>query len=290
MGWKPPASRRLAVALEDDRGRGVAHRAVGGRGLALELGRRARRGARQRAIGLVGLDDVGVVDARHDRRRVEPGDAAQAGGEVAVLVEHERRRELHELQRAEGGVAERRVLHAGGDDGAARARGGRHVVLGLRLERHPVLAEVAIAAGLALGRVAAVDVLLGALGQPDEGELPVELGAVAPAQRGQRRRGRVGPRAAGVGEVPDGDRLHEQHCGTSPPPARRRRCGAVSAVARGRALARRPHARRCHARRAEWPRCRSRRPRRLVLRARSVEHRARAPWPRSPPSASPWEG
>ena len=147
-------------------------------------------------------------------RRVEPGYAAQAGGEVAVLVEHERRRELHELQRAEGGVAERRVLHAGGDDGPAGARGGGHVVLGLRLERHPVLAEVAIAAGLALGRVAAVDVLLGALGQPDEGEPPVELRAVAPAQRGQRRRGRVGPRAAGVGEVPDGDRLHKQHCGT----------------------------------------------------------------------------
>ena len=121
------------------------------------------------------------------------------------------------------------------------------MVLGLRLERHPVLAEVAIAAGLALRRVAAIDVLLGALGQADEGELPVELGAVAPAQRGQGRRRGVGPRAARVGEVPDGDRLHKQHCGTWPPsapaaPPRRRH-----AVARARALARRTRTRRCHA-------------------------------------------
>ena len=120
------------------------------------------------------------------------------------------------------------------------------MVLGLRLERHPVLAEVAIAAGLALRRVAAIDVLLGALGQADERELPVELGAVAPAQRGQGRRRGVGPRAAWVGEVPDGDRLHKQHCGTWPPSARAAPPRRLTAVARARALAHRTRTRRCH--------------------------------------------
>ena len=163
------------------------------------------------------------------------------------------------------------------------------MVLGLRLERHPVLAEVAIAAGLALRRVAAIDVLLGALGQADERELPVELGAVAPAQRGQGRRRGVGPRAARVGEVPDGDRLHKQHCGTWPPSARAAPPRRLTAVARARALAHRTRTRRCHVHRAAPPRCRPRRPRRCLWRARSVEHRARAPWSRSPPPASPRE-
>src|SRR4029453_11136453 len=89
----------------------------------------------------------------------------------------------------------------------------------------PVLAEVAIAAGLALGRVTAVDVLLRALGEPDQRQLPVELGAVAPAQRGEGGRRRVGPRAARVGEVPDDYRLHKQHCGSWPAPARWARGG-----------------------------------------------------------------
>ena len=74
-----PGLQALAAALEDQRGRGVAHRPVGGGGLALELGGRARGGARQGAIGLVGGEDVGVVDARDDRTGVEPVDAAQAG-------------------------------------------------------------------------------------------------------------------------------------------------------------------------------------------------------------------
>jgi len=60
-----------------------------------------------------------VVDAADELHRVQARYAAQAGGEVAVLVEHERRRELHELQCTEGGVAECRILQARGHDRAA---------------------------------------------------------------------------------------------------------------------------------------------------------------------------
>ena len=68
------------------------------------------------------------------------------------------------------------------------------------------MAEAQVAARRAGRRVAAADVLVGLLGQPDEDQPPLQLVAVAPAQDGVRRGRRVRPRAAGIREMRDLDR------------------------------------------------------------------------------------
>ena len=80
----------------------------------------------------------------------------------------------------------------------AVTRGRGSVVKGMPRWRKP---EVA-ARGLR-GRVAALHVLLGLLGQPDRDEPPLQLRAVAPAQHREGRRRRVRPRASRVGEMRD---------------------------------------------------------------------------------------
>ena len=73
------------------------------------------------------------------------------------------------------------------------------------LKRHPVAAKRRVSDRAAQRAVAALDVQLGVLGEADRHERPAQLIAVAPAQRRERRRRRIGPRAARVGEVGDVD-------------------------------------------------------------------------------------
>ena len=194
MCWKPPASSRR---------RRVADLAVRARGLALRLGRGALGGARLGAVGLVGGLDLRRPDGADDRVDVEPLDARERDREVVVVLHHQRRREPAELQRAEHRMLELGRLQAGRHDRPARLAGRGDARARLGRERHAAAAEAHVAAGRAGRRVAAADVLLGVLGQPDGDEPPPQLGAVAPAQHGVRRGRRVRPRAPRIREVGD---------------------------------------------------------------------------------------
>src|ERR1019366_433360 len=86
---------------------------------------------------------------------------------------------------------------------------GGHPRAWLAQERHAVAAaKLEIAKDAARGRVAAVEVALGILGQPDRDDPPAQLLAVAPAQNRQIRAGAVGEGATRVGELRDRDLIH----------------------------------------------------------------------------------
>ena len=86
-----------------------------------------------------------------------------------------------------------------GDDRAAAARGRRDALLERRAERHAVaVAEVSVA-GHSRRACSPRSRRLGALGQPDHHEPPLDLVAVAPVEHAEGRDGGVGPRAARVG-------------------------------------------------------------------------------------------
>ncbi len=209
--------------LEDERRRGVAHGAVGVRGAALELGRRARRGARPGAVVLVGGDDVGVIDPRDDRVAVEPVDGGERVAQHRGVLEHTGRRELRELQRAQRRLLVPRGIQPRRDDRPAARRGGAQRRLRGVGERHPeAVKRPAPADRCVARRVAAGGVLRGVLGQPDRDERPAQAVAVAPAQRRVRRMGGVRPRAAGIREV--GDLDHLLRAVTRLTPVRRRPC------------------------------------------------------------------
>jgi hypothetical protein len=202
-GLEAAGLERLPVAGEPQRRRRVADVAVGLGRLALRLGRRAGGGARLGAVALVRLLHLGAVERGDDGRDVEPLDPPQRDREVVGVVEHQRRREPAELQSAERGQLAARVLQPRRHDRPAREAGGGDARPRLGRERHPAVAEAQVAPRRAGRRVAAADVLVGLLGQADGDEPPLELVAVAPAQHRVGRRGRVGPRAARIGEVGD---------------------------------------------------------------------------------------
>jgi len=189
--------------VEDQRGRRVAHGAIGVRGFALELGRSTRRGADERAVILVGGLHGAVVQAADQLRGARH--AGERRGQPGVGVELQRGGEARELERAEDRQLERWVGQPGRHHGATRAA-RRHVPRPRpRVERHPVAAEAQVAGCPGDRRVATRVVLCGVLGQPDQRQPPGQLGAVAPLQHGQRRRGRPRPRAAGIAGVQDRD-------------------------------------------------------------------------------------
>ena len=96
---RPPGACR---SLEHDRRRREAHRAVGGRRLALELGRRAGGRARLGAVALVGLGHLGRVElAPTISAASTPGTLRSARLELALVLEHQRRGEVRQLQRPE---------------------------------------------------------------------------------------------------------------------------------------------------------------------------------------------
>ena len=196
--------------LEDDRGRGVADRAVAFGVAALDVGggavRRGGRGrGRPRRPGGTSASSIEATIASASR----PVDRRQRRAQVVGLVEQAGGRELHQLDRPQRRVAERGVDLAGGDDRPAGGRGARHPRLHAGPERHPEAAlELAVAGGEAARRVAALFVAAGVLAEPDQDQAPVELVAEAPAQPGDRRARGVGPGTARVGEVPGDDRFH----------------------------------------------------------------------------------
>ena len=192
-GLQPPL-----VAGEDQRRRGVAHRPVALGGLALRLGRRALRGARLGAVGLVGALDLGAVERGEQGGDVQPVDALKGVGEVVGIIEHERRREPRRTAaRGRRGELARGVLQARRDDRAAGQAGRAHAVARLGRERHPAVAEAQVAARRAGGRVAAPDVLVGLLGEADRAPAASSAG---------RRSASAGRRARGTRSTPTGSR------------------------------------------------------------------------------------
>ena len=138
-----------------------------------------------------------------------PGHRRQHRAEVAVVVQQARRRELEQLKRPQGGLAQRRVELARRDDRPAGARRPGHPRLALEAEGHPeALREALLGVEQPVGRVAAPLVGLGGLAQPDQHEPPLDLIAEPPPQPGVGRAERVGPRTCGVGEVRGGDCGH----------------------------------------------------------------------------------
>ena len=83
--------------LEDERGRGVAHRPVGLAGLALEVCRTALGLAGLALVGLVGLADARIIEGGDDRLRIEAGNVLQRLCELGVLVEQQGGVEPREL-------------------------------------------------------------------------------------------------------------------------------------------------------------------------------------------------
>src|SRR5205085_5749284 len=108
-------------------------------------------------------------------------------------------------ERAQHSAREVAGLHARRDDRATRPPGRDHARAGDERERHAVPAEAQPALRHALGGVAALLVDRRVLGEADGHDAPVELVAEAPADRAHETLARVRPRAAGVGDLRDGD-------------------------------------------------------------------------------------
>jgi hypothetical protein len=204
VGGRPPIERRVEVGdhdvvglerlesagleplpagpLEDQRGGGVPHGAVCVRGAPLELRRRPGRRARAGPVGLVGGDDLGIVDPRHDRVGVQAVHARERRAKRVGVVQGSGGRELSELERPQRGVLERRFRQPGGHDRAAGGRGRAEAGLGGDLKRHAEAAEAPVPGRRPRRRVAARRVLGGVLGEPDHHGGPAQLVAVAPPQ------------------------------------------------------------------------------------------------------------
>src|SRR6202035_4393440 len=113
-----------------------ANRTVGGTGLALKFGGRSGGPPALELVLLVGVDDVVVVDAG----RVDPGDTGNDLGELLVVVEDQRRREVGELKGAENQPLAARLIDPSGDYRPASPAGRAQASLGSGRERHPVAA------------------------------------------------------------------------------------------------------------------------------------------------------
>ena len=136
-----------------------------------------------------------------------------------------------ELKRAQHLVLARGIEQARGDDRPTCARGRRHARAGLAQEGHAVAAKAQVADDRAGWRVAALDIALRVLGQPDRHQPPAQLLAVAPAQHRHRGARRIRPRTAGVGEVSYRDGPHMAIIARTRSTAGRYAPAAVSAAA-----------------------------------------------------------
>ena len=192
------------------------------RRLALELGRARRRRCAPRpcrprrprstsgessAATIAG--GVDALDAARARCAIASSSSSSSG------VVNQAKASARSAANSRPGMREARR-----DDGAAGAAGRDEARARRRRERHPVAVAEARASrrpgGPACSRGALV---VGVVAQPDHHQPPVELVAVAPAQRGDRRRRGVGPGAGGVG-VERGAYRHGAHSSGSPVPAR----------------------------------------------------------------------
>jgi len=115
------------IGLEEHRRRGVADQAVADRGLALELGCAARRAARLRPVGRVGLRDGGGVQRADERDSVDPLDGRERRGDALVLVQQQRGVEPGERERPKNRELAPRVREPRRHDraaGSGRSRRG----------------------------------------------------------------------------------------------------------------------------------------------------------------------